>query len=139
MGYRFENEAESKKVYRVLLVEDHEDIRVVLDMMIQAEGFETASVASAEEALAIASAFRPDVIVTDISLPSMDGYQLLKELHNLSDLESVPAIALTGLADHIEQFSNERSHFEAFLSKPIDYDLLLQKITLLTQETYCKR
>jgi two-component system CheB/CheR fusion protein len=116
---------------RVLIIEDHDDIRTVLEMMIQAEGFEAACVASAEEALALATTFIPHVILSDISLPHMDGYELLVALRQLPGLESVPAIALTGLADRVGQL--EKSGFEAFLSKPIDYDLLFKKIATLTE------
>ena len=119
---------------RVLIIEDHDDIRIVLEMMIQAQGFEAACVASPEEALALAITFIPHVILSDISLPQMDGHELLDALRQLPGLESVPAIALTGMTDRLGQFE-ENSRFEVYLAKPIDYDLLFEKIDTLTKSS----
>src|SRR5205823_14708545 len=128
----------SNRSCRVLVIEDHDDTRLLLEMMMQAEGFETACAATAEEALTLATTFVPDLILSDISLPNVDGYQLLKELRSLPGFKSVPAIALSGLETQGEESSSEEDGFEEYMLKPIDYELLFEKMASLTNNSCFK-
>ncbi|MEW6736136.1 MAG: response regulator [Acidobacteriota bacterium] len=118
---------------RILIVEDHDDTRIMLGMMMQCEGFDVCCVASPAEALTCAQAFQPSVIISDIGLPQMDGYQLIEELRSLPGLEQVPAIALTGFAERAPQFQTSSSVFDLHLAKPVDYNLLFEKLNQLVQ------
>ena len=82
----------------------------------------------------IANQKRFDLIISDISMPDMDGYQLLRKLRELPNMDRVPAVALTGYGRSADI---ERAHAEGFaehLTKPINVDQLLQIVRRLTDE-----
>jgi len=85
---------QEKSTDRVLIVEDEENARLGYESLLRKWGFDVLGVASAEDALARFSEYRPAVVIADVELPGMDGLTLLRRLGK--ELESVPAIIITG-------------------------------------------
>ncbi len=85
---------QEKSTDRVLIVEDEENARLGYESLLRKWGFDVLGVASAEDALARFSEYRPAVLIADVELPGMDGLTLLSRLGK--ELESVPAIIITG-------------------------------------------
>jgi DNA-binding NtrC family response regulator len=85
---------QEKSTDRVLIVEDEENARLGYESLLRKWGFDVLGVASAEDALARFSEYRPAVVIADVELPGMDGLTLLSRLGK--ELESVPAIIITG-------------------------------------------
>ena len=113
---------------RVLVVEDKADEGELLGVLVQRGGHEPLVVHSAREAVATASALRPDVALIDIGLPDMNGYDLTRTLRAQPGLEHCRFIAVTG---HRSQSAIARSiaaGFEAHLTKPVSVDDLLAAI-----------
>ena len=82
---------------RVLVVDDDPDIRELLFTALEDEGFEVVPAGNGEEALAIIKTFRPDVIVLDLMMPVMDGWQFAAELRNRD--EDIPIVLLSAARD----------------------------------------
>jgi two-component system CheB/CheR fusion protein len=116
----------------ILIVDDSPETTEMLSKLLQLEGAFVDSARSGVEALEIAGRKRFDLLISDISMPEMDGYQLLSSLRELPEMAAVPAVALTGYgrtAD-IERAKNEG--FAEHLTKPLDIDQLLQVVRKLT-------
>lgn len=118
---------------RVLVIDDEPDSRELLAVMLTQAGAEVMSVASAAEFLAALESFQPDVAVSDIGMPEVDGYTLLRQVRSLS-LEQggqVPAIALTAYAGEIDQQHAIAAGFQKHIAKPIEPDQLVVAIVSL--------
>jgi CheY-like chemotaxis protein len=79
---------------------------------------------SPKDALVKAAKEKPAIVITDIGMPEMDGYELLAKLRNLPGLEKVPAIAVSGYAMEEDRQRSLASGFADHLTKPIDPELL---------------
>lgn len=118
----------------ILVVDDSSESTEMLGKLLEIEGAFVDLARSGAEALVIAGQKRFDLIISDISMPEMDGYQLLRKLRELPNMDSVPAVALTGYGRPADI---ERAHMEGFaehLIKPVDFDQLLQIVRRLTGE-----
>ncbi len=82
---------------RILLVEDSQDSLLLMKMQLELIGHTVIPAEDAYAALELAQQDSPDVLISDVRLPEMDGCSLLLELRKLPRLESIPAIAVTGL------------------------------------------
>ncbi|MCO5166021.1 MAG: response regulator [Planctomycetes bacterium] len=110
---------------KVLVVDDHEDGRLVLADLLTGEGFEPAAAATASEALDLMATFAPDVVVLDLLMPQTGGLQLAPELRRR---ERVPLLAYTGV---VEPRLLERARavgFDRVITKP-DLPGLIEAIT----------
>lgn len=121
-----------KPLQRILHVEDVPSIQVVTRIALQKlGGFEVLSCASGQEALVKVQAFGPDMILMDVSLPEMDGIELLRQLASLIDLQQTPVVLLTGQAqDPADPAELQRLGVRKLLQKPFDP---LQLATQLTE------
>ncbi len=107
-------------VRRVLIVEDARDTLDMLRIVFETQGFEAKVCESAAEALRIAASVCFDVVVSDIGLPQIDGYELIKRLREMPHLRGVPAVALTGYASPKDAEAALAAGFDVHLPKPID-------------------
>lgn len=107
---------------RVLLVDDEPDARELLVLELSRCGAIAHAAASAAEALRLLSELRPDVLISDIGMPEMDGYDLIKAVRQLpaNSGGSTPAIALTAYANNQDRRRAFMSGFQAHLAKPIE-------------------
>lgn len=119
----------------ILVVDDSPETTEMLGKLLELEGAFVESARSGTEALEIARRKNFDLIVSDISMPEMDGYQLLRELRQIPAMASVPAVALTGYgrSNDIERALDEG--FSEHLTKPLDLDELLKIVRRLTDQT----
>jgi PAS domain S-box-containing protein len=118
---------------RLLIVEDAEDTLTLLQTALGARGYRTSACDSAQEALRVAAETKFDLIVSDIGLPQMDGYALLKRLRELPHLSDVPAIALTGYAAQKDAEQALDAGFDLHLAKPIEPSELVAAIEQLLE------
>jgi signal transduction histidine kinase len=113
---------------RVLAVVDDEDNTSLLRHLLELSGARVLTANSGPTALAIAANSDLDIVLSDISMPGMDGFEFVRRLRKLNGKENVRVIALTGFGrrDDIEQAHNEG--FVAHLTKPIDFDKLIKML-----------
>jgi CheY-like chemotaxis protein len=121
---------------RVLVVDDESDARALLSEMLSEQGARVAEAASARLALGLVEEFEPDLLVSDIGMPEMDGFALIREIRERQKLkgERVPAIALTAYA-RTEDVENVLSAgFDRHLAKPVDLAMLLSAVADLARQ-----
>ncbi|MDB9377867.1 hybrid sensor histidine kinase/response regulator [Nodularia sphaerocarpa] len=118
---------------KVLIVEDDGDARDFLLFVLEQEGAEAIAVSSAFAALEVLTQLQADVLVSDISMPDMDGYMLLREVRSLSAAAGgkVPAIALTAYARDEDQQQALKAGFQMHLPKPVNTEKLIAAILKL--------
>jgi PAS domain S-box-containing protein len=124
--------AEVQKAH-ILVVEDDEDTLELLQSTFKAKGFRVTTCQSAAEALEIAPANSVDLILSDIGMPHMDGFEMMKQLRQLPNMKDVPAIALSGYASSKDERTALAVGFNAHMSKPVEPAELLATIEKLLQ------
>lgn len=105
---------------RVLLVDDETDTRELTAFMLEQCGAIVTSVSSAIEALRTFPQVKPDVLVSDIGMPEMDGYMLVRQIRVMSPNGQIPAVALTAYAGESDRASALAAGFQCRLAKPIE-------------------
>jgi signal transduction histidine kinase len=118
----------SLKDLKVLIVEDSEDTLTLLSAMFVREGAHAIAATSAAEALQWASTNQPDIVISDIGMPDVDGYELLEKLKQLPRMNSIPAIAISGYASDEDRRKAIGVGYLALVAKPIDIDALFTLI-----------
>ena len=118
---------------RVLVVEDDDDARGLVEKVLETQGATVKAVASAREALDVLGKERVDVLLSDIEMPGTDGYQLIKELRLRPSQQggSVPAAALTAYARTEDRLRALRAGFQLHLAKPVQPSELVTVVASL--------
>jgi CheY-like chemotaxis protein len=109
---------------RVLIVDDNEDAANSLALILELGGHETASVYTAVDALQRAAAFRPEVVLLDIGLPGMDGYEVAQKMRELPGLRDIRLVAVTGYGRSDDRTRARDAGFDDHLTKPVEYAAL---------------
>jgi len=113
---------------RILVVEDQEDNRQIIRDLLSATDYEIIEVVNGEQALAAVAKQRPDLILMDIQLPIMDGYEATRRIKADSALRSIPVIAITSYALSGEDQKARAAGCDDYVPKPYSPRLLLTKI-----------
>ncbi len=122
---------------RILIVDDEKRNVSLLETLLQAEGYATLAAATGSDALAVAAAEAPDLILLDIMMPGMDGFETVARLKADPRTKSVPVIMVTSLDDRISKLRALQAGAEEFLTKPIDRaDLGVRVRNLLRLKEY---
>jgi CheY-like chemotaxis protein len=112
----------------VLLVEDNAQNCYLATYLLESGGYETTCVASGPEALKAIRRRRPDLVLTDIRLPEMDGYELARHLRADPQFQDLPIIAVTSYAMPGDRSKALAIGFNGYLEKPIDPETFLAEI-----------
>ncbi|PZV08964.1 MAG: histidine kinase [Leptolyngbya sp.] len=120
---------------RIFSVDDSADTREFLTVLLEQYGASVITAGSASEALAALRTLRADVLISDIGMPEMDGYKLIRRVRALPPEQGgdIPAIALTAYARDEDQQQALASGYQRHLSKPLDLEKLVQAVVELTQ------
>jgi two-component system cell cycle response regulator DivK len=120
---------------RILLVEDNEMNRDMLSRRLQRKGYSVLIAVDGEQGLATAYSEMPDLILMDISLPFIDGYEVTRRLKANPRTKNIPVIALTAHALLTDRDKALRAGCNDYDTKPVDFTRLTEKIeTLLVKE-----
>ena len=111
-------DAESSR--EALVVDDVADVTEMLAVLLTHAGYGVATAACAREALDLARARQFDVIISDIGMPEMDGYELARALRSLPGYERVPLVAVTGYSKFDDRDRSLTAGFNEHVTKPID-------------------
>ncbi len=114
---------------RVLIVDDNRDAADSLGMLLKLFGHEVRVVYDGWAALAEAPAFRPDIILLDIGLPRMDGYEVARRLRRQPESANILLVALTGFGQEQDRRRAQEAGFDAHCVKPVDFDALQALLT----------
>ena len=118
------------KGVKALIVDDDDSSRDLLIFILENEGVKTKGAASATEALDVIEQFQPDILVSDIGMPGMDGYELIQKIKQLPTIkkENFTAIAFSAYASDSEQQKSLAAGFDRHINKPLDVNNFLQVI-----------
>ncbi|TWU16654.1 response regulator [Allorhodopirellula heiligendammensis] len=110
--------------FRILIVEDQRPLRIVMTRLLQKMGHEVQAVAGGAEAIKFLDTYHPELIFSDISMPEMTGYELVRQLRQRDDLENTYFVAMTGLGQQSDHDQAIQSGFNEHMVKPIDINRL---------------
>lgn len=120
----------------ILIVDDEFQNRKLLEALLHPEGYRTSAAANGEEALASIAKCAPDLILLDIMMPGMDGYQVARALKSDPATSNIPIVMITALIDRSARLAGLNAGVEDFLTKPIDRaELWLRVRNLLRLKT----
>ena len=113
---------------RILIVDDQEDNRRILRDLLTSSGFETIEALTGEQAVAVAQAEAPDLILMDIQLPGIDGYEATRRIKAVPALRAIPLIVVTSYALSGDDAKALAAGADAYVSKPFSPRALLAKV-----------
>lgn len=112
----------------VLIVEDQADNRAILRDLLSNAGYDLIEATDGEEGVALAESKRPDLIVMDVQLPIIDGYEATRRIKSNAALRSIPIIAVTSYALSGDEMKARAAGCDAYVAKPFSPRQLLAKI-----------
>ena len=117
----------------VLLIDDEVELLGVVSFRLSASGYKVYSANSGKQGLKLASKYKPDVILLDIMMPDMDGYEVLKRLKKSKKTLTIPVIMLTAKSDEKSILKASGLYDEGYIVKPFESSELLSKIEEVLQ------
>jgi CheY-like chemotaxis protein len=121
-------QASRTKARRVLVVDDNTDAAATLDLLLKSLGHETCVVHDGFQALRKAAEFRPEVVLLDIGMPGLDGYEVARRLRALKSERPLRIVAITGWGQEADRTRSREAGFDVHLVKPVDPNLLTSVI-----------
>lgn len=119
--------------YRILVVDDNEACAQLIMWTLEALGQEAQIALSGEDALNIAKSLRPELILLDIGLPKMNGYEICQEMRKDPELKNSFIVAQTGWGEKEHKERSKAAGFDCHLVKPINITMLQKIISMLNQ------
>ena len=113
---------------RILIIEDQEDNRQIMHDLLAANGYESIEAITGEQGLELATREKPDLILMDIQLPEMDGYEVTRRIKAKRDLHHIPIIAVTSYALSGDDQKAFAAGCDGYVTKPVSPKMLLAKI-----------
>ena len=121
----------TEQVLRILVVDDNADSATGLAICLESQGYNLRVAHTGEEGVAIAKEYEPNVVLLDIGLPDINGYQVAEQLRDDKQLAGTTIIAMTGYGGEADRSRAEAAGFNHYLVKPVNFSKLLE---LLSQE-----
>jgi DNA-binding response OmpR family regulator len=118
--------------HRVLVVDDNRDSADSLAMLLRLAAFDVETAYDGDAVLETSRSFHPDIILLDIGLPHVDGYELARRLRDQLGTENATLVAMTGYGMDADRSRSQESGFDAHLVKPVDLNELWFILTGLT-------
>ena len=112
---------------RILIVDDQAAARLALTTLLRREGFEVHDVSNGDDALVECVSFRPDVILLDIVMPGISGFEVCRRIKATPEGRLTPVVLITGLSETEDRIKGINAGADDFLSKPIDVNELLAR------------
>lgn len=118
----------SPSQYKILAVDDEEDILEILEYNLRKEGFEVYTAANGEEAVKIAKEVIPDLIILDIMMPKLDGIETCRQIRQINKLKSSVVVFLTARSEEFLEIAGFNAGADDYIAKPIKPRALLSRI-----------
>ena len=112
----------------ILVVEDHEDNRRIMRDLLMSSGYEVIEAVTGEEGVTAAETYRPDLILMDVQLPGLNGYEATRRIKANPDLQKVPIIVVTSYALSGDDVKAFEAGCDAYVTKPYSPRELLARI-----------
>src|SRR6202050_4717461 len=112
---------------KILIVDDESGARAALEFLLRREGFEVRDAADGPTAIQECGTFRPDLILLDIMMPGMNGFEVCRHIKATPETRLTPVVLVTGLSETEDRIKGINAGADDFLSKPIDLNELLAR------------
>lgn len=119
---------------RILVTDDEPDVLMIVQTGLEAEGYDVITATNGPDALEIAEREQPDLILLDVMMPNMDGFEVLGKLKDGDKTAKIPVIMLTGLSDRSKIQQALVSGIDYYVVKPFDFDDLTNKVRTALEE-----
>ena len=113
---------------KILVVDDEPDVLLIVKTGMQAEGYDVVTASNGLDALAMVKEEKPDVVILDVMMPLMDGFEVLAKLKEDDATAAVPVIMLTGLSERSKIQKALISGIHFYVVKPFEFEELIQKV-----------
>lgn len=123
------------KTARVMVVDDEPEITEIVETFLTEYGFKVKVENSSTEAVKEARAFKPDIILLDIMMPGLDGYDVCQQLKGDKEFSGIPIIFLTGKDRNDDMGRSFKSGGDMFIKKPFSCERLLEIINIVLMST----
>jgi CheY-like chemotaxis protein len=118
---------------RIVIVDDHADTRNALRLFLERCGAQATVASSGQEALEAIKTAHPDLLISDLAMPHMDGYELLEKVRDLAEeIGALPSTACSAFARAEDRIRSRQAGFQAHVAKPVNPDELIRTIQELT-------
>ncbi len=129
-GYQMDNRPSRKKI---LVLDDEEQIVFLLRTILNVYGYDCIEMFSPKEILPTISREKPDLILLDIAMPEIDGYEVCRNLKNSPETKGIPVVMITALALQQDKKTALEAGADGFILKPFDPRLVISEIERLTR------
>ena len=116
------------KSAKILLVDDEPNILVPIEFLMQQQGFEVRKAYSGQEALDSMPGYKPDVVVLDVMMPGMDGFEVAQRIRKQPGLRNTRILFLTAKGTEEDRLKGYSTGGEVYMTKPFDNDELIQVV-----------
>lgn len=120
--------------HTILAVDDEMDVLLIVKTALESEGYKVITASNGFEALAAAEDAKPDLIVLDIMMPEMNGFEVLDNLRKKDSTVGIPVIMLTGVSEMIKKKEALDKGITYYINKPFDYQQLISKVKMAIEE-----
>lgn len=117
---------------RILLVEDEDNIAIAIELLLGRSGYDVTRVATGSQALPNIRAQKPALVILDVTLPEMSGYEICQRLRRDPELAHIPVLMTTARASAVERRKGLALGADAFLTKPFATDDLIAEVARLS-------
>jgi len=121
---------------QVLYVEDNAENRMLVRRVLEAEGYTITEAVDGPSGLEIAAQIRPDIILLDICLPELDGYDLARRFRSTPGLQQIPILAITAKVMKGDREETLAAGCDGYIQKPIDVDRLPDQVRAALQKRH---
>ena len=119
---------------KILVVEDYDDVRRMLKVLLESEHFRVLEAATGAQALNVVKNRHPDVILMDLALPGIDGFETIRRIRKIDGFQNTPIIVLTAYSGQSFYETALRAGTNYFMPKPIDFDELAELLNQIVVE-----
>lgn len=113
---------------RILIVDDEPNIVLALELLMKREGYETRSVGDGERAVEAAEVFRPDLILLDVMMPRLDGYEVCQRIRSDAALKDISIVMLTAKGREVEREKGLALGADLYITKPFSTREVVRKV-----------
>jgi DNA-binding response OmpR family regulator len=114
---------------KVLLVDDEPNILIAIEFLLEQQGMEIRKAFNGQEALATLRDFKPDIVVLDVMMPGLDGFEVAKRIRQKLDYDDVRIVFLTAKGTQNDKLTGYKSGGEIYITKPFDNEHLVSVIS----------
>ena len=112
-------------MFKILFADDEPDITMIVERKLELMGYEVIVKTNGRQALAALQEVKPDLVILDVMMPEMNGWDVCKKIKENEATKSIPVIILTAKTQDMDELMSYESGADRYVSKPIDFSLLI--------------